>query len=53
MYLENGNETPRESYTVLLCLKGSHLLVLWQVYEAFHKEGQHHVSYKPTIQRVY
>lgn len=49
MYLENGNETPRESYSVLLCLKGSPL-VLWQVYKALHREGHHHVSYKPKIQ---
>lgn len=45
MYLENGNETLREPCSVLFCLKGSPLLILWGAYKTLQGEGHHHISY--------
>lgn len=42
MYFENGNETPRESYSVLLPLMGSPFLILWRVYKTLQSERHHH-----------
>lgn len=47
MCLENGIETPRESYSLLLCLQGSPFLILWRSYKALQSEGHSHTSCRP------